>query len=86
MPQRIPEATELKDLLSLKGKVVFVTGVFGPKGMGIEAARGCAVMSADVAVTYSSRPEGGEENAKEIAEKYGVKCKAYLSFCSDVAR
>jgi sorbose reductase len=77
MPQRIPEATELKDLLSLKGKVVVVTGASGPKGMGIEAARGCAEMGADVAITYSSRPEGGEKNAKEIAEKYGVKCKAY---------
>lgn len=77
MVQRIPEATELKDLLSLKGKVVVVTGASGPKGMGIEAARGCAEMGADVAITYSSRPEGGEKNAKELAEKYGVKVKAY---------
>jgi sorbose reductase len=77
MPQRIPEATELKDLLSLKGKVVVVTGASGPKGMGIEAARGCAEMGANIAITYSSRPEGGEKNAKELAEKYGVKVKAY---------
>lgn len=34
-------------------------------------------MGADVAITYSSRPQGGEKNAKEIAEKYGVKSKAY---------
>jgi sorbose reductase len=45
--------------------------------MGIEAARGCAEMGADVIVTYSSRPEGGERNAKELSEKYGVKSKAY---------
>jgi sorbose reductase len=45
--------------------------------MGIEAARGCAEMGADVIVTYSSRPEGGEKNAKELSEKYGVKSKAY---------
>jgi sorbose reductase len=45
--------------------------------MGIEAARGCAEMGADVVVTYSSRPEGGEKNAKELSEKYGVKSKAY---------
>ena len=30
-----------------------------------------------MAITYSSRPEGGEKNAKELAEKYGVKVKAY---------
>jgi sorbose reductase len=45
--------------------------------MGIEAARGCAEMGADVVVTYSSRPGGGEQNAKELSEKYGVKSKAY---------
>jgi sorbose reductase len=45
--------------------------------MGIEAARGCAEMGADVIVTYSSRPEGGEKNAKELSEKYGIKSKAY---------
>jgi len=73
----IPEATELKDLFSLKGKVVVVTGASGPRGMGIEAARGAAEFGADVAITYSSRPEGGEKNAKELSEKYGVKCKAY---------
>ena len=73
----IPKETELKDLFSLKGKVVVVTGASGPRGMGIEAARGAAEFGADVAITYSSRPEGGEKNAKELAEKYGIKCKAY---------
>lgn len=42
-----------------------------------QAARGCAEMGADVAITYASRAAGGEKNAKELAEKYGVKCKAY---------
>lgn len=73
----VPKAETLKDLLSLKGKVVIITGASGPKGMGIEAARGCAEMGADVAITYSSRPEGGEKNAKELASTYGVKAKAY---------
>jgi len=77
MPISIPKADSLKDLFSLKGKVVIITGASGPKGMGIEAARGCAEMGADVAITYSSRPEGGEKNAKELAEAYGVKAKAY---------
>lgn len=77
MPQRIPEAEKLIDLLSLKGRVVVVTGASGPKGMGIEAARGCAEMGADVAITYSSRAEGGEKNAEALAKDYGVKAKAY---------
>jgi len=77
MPIPVPKSDSLKELLSLKGKVVIVTGASGPKGMGIEAARGCAEMGADVAITYSSRPEGGEKNAKELSEKYGIKCKAY---------
>lgn len=34
-------------------------------------------MGADVAITYASRPAGGEQNAKDLAEKYGVKAKAY---------
>jgi len=73
----VPKASSLKELFSLKGKVVIVTGASGPRGMGIEAARGCAEMGADVAITYASRPEGGEKNAKELAETYGTKIKAY---------
>ena len=77
MPIEVPKADHLKDLFSLKGKVVVVTGASGPTGIGTEAARGCAEMGADLAITYASRPAGGEKNAKEIAENYGVKCKAY---------
>ena len=77
MPIEVPKADHLLDLFSLKGKVIVVTGASGPKGMGIEAARGCAELGADVAITYASRPEGGERNAKELAESYGIKSKAY---------
>lgn len=77
MPIPVPKAEHLLDLFSLKGKVVVVTGASGPRGMGIEAARGCAELGADVAVTYASRPEGGEKNAKELSEQYGIKSKAY---------
>ncbi|TKA22597.1 putative NADP-dependent mannitol dehydrogenase [Salinomyces thailandicus] len=77
MPVSIPKATELKDLLSLKGKTVVVTGASGPRGMGIEAARGCAEMGADVAITYASRAEGGIKNAEDLSKTYGVKAKAY---------
>ncbi|PQE10840.1 mannitol dehydrogenase protein [Rutstroemia sp. NJR-2017a BBW] len=85
MPIAIPKAEELKDLFSLKGKVVVITGASGPKGMGIEAARGCAEMGANVAITYASRPDGGEKNAKELSEKYGVKAKAYKLDIGDYA-
>ncbi|KAJ5453937.1 NADP-dependent mannitol dehydrogenase [Penicillium daleae] len=77
MPIPVPQSDSLKDLLSLKGKVVIVTGASGPRGMGIEAARGCAEMGADLAITYATRPAGGEKNAKELQEQYGVKVKAY---------
>ncbi|KAL4958354.1 hypothetical protein BDW69DRAFT_154315 [Aspergillus filifer] len=77
MPQQIPKAEHLLDLFSLKGKVVVITGASGPRGMGIEAARGCAEMGANVAITYASRPEGGEKNAAELSKTYGVKAKAY---------
>lgn len=83
MVQKIPEASHLLDLFSLKGKVVVITGASGPRGMGIEAARGCAEMGADVAISYSSRQEGAEKNVQELVEEYGVKVKAYKLNISD---
>ncbi len=81
----IPEASRLMDLFSLKGKVVVVTGASGPRGMGIEAARGAAEMGADVAITYSSRPEGAKKNVDELTSQFGVKAKAYKCNISDYA-
>ena len=77
MPVGVPKADHLLDLLSMKGKVAVVTGASGPRGMGIEAARGLAEMGADLAITYASRPEGGIKNAEELSKQYGIKCKAY---------
>lgn len=85
MPQGIPAADRLLDLFSLKGKVVVVTGASGPRGMGIEAARGCAEMGADVAITYSSRKEGAAKNVEELTKNYGVKAKAYKCNVGDFA-
>ncbi|KJZ75455.1 L-xylulose reductase [Hirsutella minnesotensis 3608] len=77
MPQQAPKATRVSDLMTLKGKVVVVTGASGPRGMGIEAARGAAEMGATVVITYASRKEGAEKNIAELTKEYGVKAKAY---------
>lgn len=83
MPVGVPTADRLLDLFSLKGKVVVVTGASGPRGMGIEAARGAAEFGADVAITYSSRKEGADKNVEELTKTYGVKAKAYKCNVSD---
>ena len=77
MPVPIPQSNSLLELLSMKGKVVVVTGASGPKGMGIEAARGCAELGADIVITYSSRPDGAAKNVEELTKAYGIKAKAY---------
>lgn len=77
MPIPVPKGETLMELLSLKGRVVVVTGASGPRGMGIEAARGVAEMGANVAITYSSRADGAKKNAEELKTKYGVKAEAY---------
>lgn len=77
MPILAPHQERLLDLFSLKGKVVVVTGASGPLGIGLEAARGCAEMGADIALTYHSRSAGADENAKQLSEEYGVVAKAY---------
>ncbi len=81
----IPSATRLLDLLSLKGKVIVVTGAAGPRGIGLEAARGCAEMGASIALTWSTRKEGAEKNAADIAAEYGVKAKAFRCNVGDYA-
>lgn len=83
MPIEVPKQEKLLDLLSLKGKVVVITGASGPHGMGIEAARGCAEMGANIALTYSSRAEGGERNAAELSSTYGVRAKAFKCNVAD---
>ncbi|KAK9319849.1 NAD(P)-binding protein [Lipomyces orientalis] len=77
MPISIPKAEGLSDLFSLRGKVVVVTGASGARGIGIEAARGCAEMGASVAITYLSREQQAKKNAEELASAYKVKAQAY---------
>ncbi|KAI1087068.1 short chain dehydrogenase [Rostrohypoxylon terebratum] len=77
MPLQVPAASKLLDLFSLKGKVIVITGASNPIGMGFEAAKGCAEMGADVAITYLKRKEEAEKNVEELIKEYGVKAKAY---------
>lgn len=42
----IPKTDSLVEMFSMKGKTAIVTGASGPRGMGIEAARGLAEMGA----------------------------------------
>lgn len=81
----VPKPDGLLDLLSLKGKVVVVTGASGPRGIGIEAARGCAEMGANIAITYASRAEGAQKNAKDLEETYGVQVKPFKCNVSEYA-
>ncbi|KAM3425813.1 hypothetical protein MY4824_010109 [Beauveria thailandica] len=77
MPLNAPTANRLLDLLSLKGRVVIVTGAAGSQGIGIEAARGCAEMGGNIAITYTSRKEEADANATELTTDYNVKAKSY---------
>jgi hypothetical protein len=48
----IPQASHLKDLFSLQGKVVVVTGASGPRGMGIEVRFARALVPALDMIQY----------------------------------
>jgi sorbose reductase len=76
MPTHLPETDSVVEMFSLRGKVVLITGASGDKGIGIEAARGCAEMGANIAITYYSRPEGCEKNARDLEMNYGIKAAA----------
>ncbi|RAH63513.1 NAD(P)-binding protein [Aspergillus piperis CBS 112811] len=73
----VPQASTVPDLLSLKGKVIVVTGAGNPRGIGFEAARGCAEMGASVAITYHTRKDEAMANASTLTSSYGVKARAY---------
>jgi NAD(P)-dependent dehydrogenase (short-subunit alcohol dehydrogenase family) len=65
-------------LFSLKGKSAIITG--GTKGLGLAMAAGLASAGANV-MLVSRKASDGEEAAKEIAAKYGVKA---ITFSADV--
>lgn len=65
----------LLDRFSLKGKTAVVTGAGG--GIGLSVAQAFAELGANVAIWYNSN-ESAHDRAKEISEKYGVKCKSRI--------
>lgn len=77
MPIPPTKHERLLDMLSMKGKVVLITGAAGTRGIGHEAARGCAEMGADIAITWATRGDEAQANVKELESTYGVKAKAY---------
>ncbi|GAB7324718.1 hypothetical protein MBLNU13_g08577t3 [Cladosporium sp. NU13] len=72
----------LLDRFSLKGKTAVVTGAGA--GIGLSVAQAFAELGANVAIWYNSN-ESAHDRAKEISEKYGVKCKAFKVNIKDYA-
>lgn len=66
-------AKNILDLYSLKGKVAVVSG--SSTGIGYAVVEGFAQAGADVVIWYNSH--NSDEKAKALAEKYGVRAKAY---------
>lgn len=64
----------------LEGKVALITGA--SKGIGRAIAQKYAEMGAQVAFTYLSSVEKGQQLEQELAD-YGTKCKGYRSDASD---
>jgi len=60
--------------IDLSGKCIVVTG--GNRGIGWAISQQCAQAGAHVAIIYHSSPDAPDK-AKEIAEKYKVRCEAY---------
>lgn len=71
-PLKISELKSINDMMSLKGKVAFVTG--GAGGIGRSCAAGLADVGADVALMDIPQKEDVlKENCKAISDRYGVK-------------
>lgn len=67
----------LYDMLSLKEKVVIITG--GAQGIGKDVAKQIAAVGADI-VIFDIQENKGKETAQEIAKEYN--CRA-VSYCID---
>lgn len=80
--ERNVECGPIWQRFSLKGKTAIVTG--GAAGIGLSVAQGLAEMGANVAIWYNTNKKG-PDRAKEIEQKYGVKCMdLFLSLYSQI--
>ncbi|KAI9927098.1 hypothetical protein ASPWEDRAFT_165515 [Aspergillus wentii DTO 134E9] len=80
-PRPFPNTpTNVLEQLSLKGKVVVVTGA--ADGIGYAVAEGIAEASGNIAMWYNSNPVAVEK-AEGLAKTHGVKTAAYKVDVSD---
>lgn len=70
-PLQISELKSIYEMLSLKGKVAFITG--GAGGIGRSCAAGLAEAGADIILMdIDAKKENLEKNCEEIEKRYGV--------------
>jgi sorbose reductase len=74
-PRPTPQtADNVFDQLSMKGKVVAITGA--ADGIGLAVAEAMAEAGGDVAMWYNSNG-AAIARAEELAKKHGIRAKAY---------
>ena len=61
--------------MSFQGKTLLISG--GTRGIGKAIVYAFAEKGCDVAFTYNSNSQVAEEIARDVEQKYGVKCRAY---------
>nr|POE87522.1 l-xylulose reductase [Quercus suber] len=77
-----PKEKSVLSLLSLKHRTAIVSGA--GQGIGLQVARALAEAGANVAIWYHGN-KSALERAGEIADEFGVKCKAYQVDVTDFA-
>lgn len=77
-----PAETSVTKLFSLKGRTAIVSGAAA--GIGYAIVQALAEAGANVAIWYNSN-KIAEKSAADVAEQYGVTCKAYQVDVTDVA-
>ncbi|KAH9845627.1 L-xylulose reductase [Teratosphaeria destructans] len=75
-----PKETAILPLFNLKHKTAIVSGAGA--GIGLQVAQAFAEAGANVAIWYHGNKKA-IDRAKDIEEKYGVKCRAYATDVTD---
>lgn len=83
-PLQIGELKSIYEMMSLKGKVAFITG--GAGGIGRSCAAGLAEAGADVVLMdIDAKKENLEKNCEEIEKRYGVHAGIAMGNVADEA-